>query len=296
MRPTRHFYFLAALVSSMVLLKVGCVSVGGGWGSGPRFEETRTVTVPAARSLDVRTDNGEVTIRRGESPDAVVTARLAARTKERLAETRVVVERQGDGGLLVTVAWPGGRALSNEACAFDIVVPSGTEKVDVTTSNGAVSLVSLSGQAHLRTSNGRIEVTGHRGAVDAQTSNGAIGLSDVVGDVDASTSNGRVEMDAVAGRVVARTSNGAVRVALAQGATGPLELGTTNGAVDVTLPKGFEGRFSLATSNGAVHYPSGAAVHDVTAGKTHAAFAIGGTGQDSKVTTSNGAIEVRIAE
>lgn len=296
MRPTRHFYFLAALAGLVVLSKVGCVSVGGGWGSGPRFEETRTVTVPAARSVEVRTENGAVTVRRGESPDAVVTARLVARTKERLAEARVVVERQGEAGMLVTVAWPGGRALSNEACAFEIVVPAGTEKVDVTTSNGAVSLVSLSGQARVRTSNGRVEVTGHRGPVDAQTSNGAIGLSDVVGDVAAETSNGRVEMDGVAGRVIARTSNGAVRLVLSPGAAGPVEVGTTNGAVNVTVPKAFEGRFSLATSNGAVSYPSGPTVHDVTAGKTHAAFAIGAKGEESKLTTSNGAIEVRIAE
>jgi hypothetical protein len=296
MRPTRHFYFLVVLAGVLVLSRAGCVSVGGGWGSGPRYEETRTVTVPGTRALDVRTENGAVTVRRGDSPETVVTAHLVARSKDRLAAARVVAERQGDAGLLVTVAWPGGRALSDEGCSFEVVVPGVTEKVDVATSNGAASLVSLSGQARVRTSNGRIEVTGHRGAVDAQTSNGAIGVSDVAGDVDASTTNGRVEMNGVAGRVVARTSNGAVRVALAPGAAGPVEVGTTNGAVDVTLPRGFEGRFSLATTNGSVRYPSGPAVHDVVAGKTHAAFAIGGKGGESRVTTSNGAIVVRLPE
>lgn len=293
MKPTRHFYFLAALVGSLVLLKLGCVSINGG---GPRFEETRTVTVPGARAVDVRTQNGAVTVRHGESPETLVTAHLAACNKERLAEARVVVERQGEGGLLITVAWPDGKPLSNEACSFDVVVPTVTDKVDVTTSNGAVTLASLSGRARVHTSNGRIEVMNHRGPVDAQTSNGAIGLTNVTGDVDASTSNGRIELAAVTGRVVALTSNGAIRVALAQGAAGPLNVGTSNGAVDVTVPQGFEGKFSLGTTNGSVRFPSGAAVHDVVAGKTHAAFAIGAKGEESKVTTSNGAIDVRIAE
>lgn len=297
MRPTRPFYFLAVLAMLLVLPKVGCVAINLSGSSTPaNCKETRTLTAPAAVGVVVRTQNGAVTVKRGEGAETAVVAHLAATTKERLADTRLVVEPQADGALLVTVAWPDGKALGNEGCGFEVTVPSMTNGVRVTTTNGAVTLASLSGPARLNTTNGRIVVTDHRGPVEAHTTNGAISLTDVTGDVDAHSTNGKVEMTGVAGRATAHTTNGAVRVGLAGGAAGPVDIRTTNGSAELTIPSGYAGRFALSTSNGSMRYPGGPLVHDVSAGRTHASFTIGAGSAESTVATSNGSIEVRIAE
>jgi hypothetical protein len=298
MRPTRYFYFLAAIVTLAVLGKLnGCVAVNLGGGSpAARFEETRALTAPAASAVVVRTQNGFIALRRGTSPDTAVTATLRAQTKERLAAARVVADRQPDGALLLAVEWPGGRPLGSEACSFDVTLAAVTDAVTADTTNGAITLASLSGPARLHTTNGRVAVDDHRGDVTAVTTNGAVVLTRVTGDADAHTTNGAVELRDVGGRATAHTTNGRVTVALAGGA-GPVDVCTTNGSADVTLPKSFAGRLSLATSNGAIRYPAAApTLHDLSRSRTSASFSLGDNAASSTVQTTNGSIDVRLAD
>lgn len=296
MRPTRYFYILVVLGGMVLLSKAGCISVDMIGGNSASFRETRTTNGPAGRRIEVRTQDGAVSIRRGEGSEMTVTSHLAAMSQERLDKTQVAIEQQRDGGVLVTVHWAGGHPLIGEGCGFEIVVPAETDGVNVDTSNGAITLASLSGTAHLGTSNGEVTVTDHHGKVGVDTSNGAIVLSRVVGDVNVDTSNGKIEMSDVAGRISAGSSNGSVTVGLAEGSAGPVDVETSNASVTVGLPSSYAGRFSLSTSNGSVHCPQGERVHDVEVDRNDGSFAVGSSNVKSTVRTSNGSIDVRFAQ
>lgn len=300
MRPTRYFLF-AMMILAIVVLKTGCIVVGPfGGGGGANFRATRVVTVFDPTSpvpVVVETQNGAINVHKSDGRHVTVTSNLRAKTLERRDLARIVTDRRLDGTLFITVEWPGGRPLSNEGCSFEISLPS-TASITATSRNGAITLASLAGPAKLDTSNGAISVSDHAGSVQAQTSNGSVTLRHVAGDALARTSNGRVEITGVDGRTTARTSNGAVKVQLSERSAGPVEIGTSNGAVDITLSKAFAGQLDLSTSNGSLNYKTGPAVRSISATKNHASLAIGDSpaASNSKISTSNGSIDLRFAQ
>src|SRR4029079_18362394 len=130
----------------------------------------------------------------------------------RLADTKIIAERV-DGKLTVDVSWPGGSKHNSEGCSFDIIL-SDDKGIEARTSNGAITLSGLSGDALARSSNGAIKLMNHDGPADVSTSNGRIELQDVAGAGTASTSNGEISITGARGSVRARSSNGAISVAL----------------------------------------------------------------------------------
>lgn len=257
------------------------VSLGGlaGCGAFPTVDEARVIEAdhrPGA-ALDVATRNGRIQVRRSDVDAVVITARLRARTQERLDATRIIAEHDESGALAIRVLWPDGRRFGNEGCSFEIETP-GADGVRLDASNGSLSVTGLSGRAWLDTSNGSITVRDHDGPVIADTSNGAVRVTNATGPV---------EID---------TSNGGVSVALAPGATGPVRVDTSNGGVRLTLPESFTGELVLDTSNGRVSFESAPSLRAVSAGRRHARLVLGDGGEASVVTTSNGSIGVGFVE
>lgn len=288
----------AAATLAMTLPLSGCIIINGDgdgeWSSSRTVKETRRLEVAheAGTGLSVDSENGGVEV--SKTPGAanvVISATVRARTDERLAATRVVAEREQGGTLKVYVLWPDDKRLGNEGCSFEILTPD-AKGVDIDTSNGSIRIAGLSGDAHLVSSNGPITVTGHHGAVQATTSNGRITADDVDGRLIAATSNGAVTVTDATGPVEVDTSNGGVDVRLADSSPGPVSVETSNGHVDVVCGRGYAGTLSMATSNGSTRFTDGEG--RIVRGKDRLEARIG-SGETSRIRTSNGSIEVRVA-
>ncbi|MET0853104.1 MAG: DUF4097 family beta strand repeat-containing protein [Microterricola sp.] len=116
---------------------------------------------------------------------------------------------------------------------------SDVNNVDVSTSNGRISLEEVTGRVEVGTSNGRIEGSELSGnGIIAKTSNGSIELELATPqDVRANTSNGAITLRVPAAdyEVVTETSNGGTNVDIASDPNGEflLDLGTSNGSITV---------------------------------------------------------------
>ncbi|MCC6661681.1 MAG: DUF4097 family beta strand repeat protein [Phycisphaerales bacterium] len=268
--PAMH-RILAFAVGALAWLS-GC----SGW---TMHEETRDATAPAvaaAAGISVTTRNGSIKVVPGDADEVRISARLRARTPERLAQMRVTAEEDAEGVLVVRVEPAQGEWWGNEGCAISITTPADRPTASVTA----------------RTSNGRIEVAGVAGPVDLRTSNGAVEARDCSGKVFADSSNGSIMLAGISGPVEAETSNGSITARLADSAAGPVDLDTSNGSVTLEVGQAFTGTLSVATSNGLVTVPSAGRPTIVKRGRHSANLRFGDAPGDSTIRTSNGSVTV----
>jgi len=88
------------------------------------------------------------------------------------------------------------------------------------------------------------------GNVRLETSNGTILMRKLRGRVDAKTSNGTIEGDDLVGEAVLRTSNGAIRIDRVQGG---IEATTSNGSIHAAVSKPKPGQpLRFESSNGSI--------------------------------------------
>ena len=283
---------LVSAVCALALSLAGCAVSGVANFHGERRVEVAHAT---GASVDVMTRNGSIEIvRRDGASEVEIVANIRARTQDRLDNTTIVIHRDSaDSALKVRVDWPGGRPLSNESCSFVIAVPD-AHGVRADTSNGALRIAGLSGEAVLTTSNGRVTVDGHDGGVSARTSNGRVGVTDVTGAVTVRTSNGRVEARNVGAPLNITTSNGAVTADLRPDAKGPMSIQSSNGSVSVVVGEAFSGALVMSTGNGRVRFTNSAGIDASSRGSF--SIDLGEGGQPSRVRTSNGSITARVAK
>ena len=218
-------------------------------------QEEATFTLGEAAVIDADTSNGEVIVRGVEGAQEVhVVATLSTRgNTEEQAEQRLdkIVFHMTQDGQTVRLQYKAreqDRAVRRwSGVGFVVSVPM-TTRVDAETSNGAITVETVSGRLDLDTSNGAIAVLEVSGDVVADTSNGAISMWEVTGDVYADTSNGRIDLERISGAVRADTSNGEIELVAI---TGEVHADTSNGAIHYEgTPVGTAN--SLRTSNGAI--------------------------------------------
>jgi len=218
-------------------------------------QEEATFTVGEAAVIDADTSNGEVVVRGVEGTQevhVVVTLRTRGDTQEqaeqRLDEIVYHVTQDGQTVRLQYKASEQGKDVRRwSGVGFEVTVPAAT-RVDADTSNGAITVETVSGRLDLDTSNGAIAVLEVTGDVIADTSNGAISMWEITGDVRADTSNGRVELERISGTVRADTSNGDIELEMIDG---EVDADTSNGSIHYEgVPVGTSN--SLRTSNGSI--------------------------------------------
>jgi len=286
---------LARSIVLSLLALAGAMSLTGCGFNNATVREERVIRIPDAplnAGVDVSTANGRVELAADPAQtEAVIIARLRARSHSRLDQTRVRAEYE-HGALIVDVQWPGGRRRGNEGAAFDITVP-GAEGVAVETGNGRIILRDTRGLADLRSSNGRVILNNHEGEAKIRTSNGRIEIDGYLNDIDAQTSNGRIRVAGAAGPVRVRSSNGSVGVALTDDNPGPVYARSSNGSITLDLGPAFAGRLRLDTSNGRVRVEGGpmARIHSIS--RSEAELTIGESSEESVADTSNGSVTVR---
>jgi DUF4097 and DUF4098 domain-containing protein YvlB len=220
--------------------------------------ETVELPLEAPVTLSVDTSNGGVTVQGVEGIQSVsvtITLRSKGGTLEE-AQDRVdrIVYHVEQAGNRISARY---RASEQEADVrrysgvdFDVLVPVET-RVEVDTSNGAVSVEAIDGSIRLDTSNGAIDVYDSAGSLNADTSNGRIEVVRFVGDLRLDTSNGEVWIEEVVGSVDAETSNGSVQY-IGTPTTVSNRLRTSNGSITVRVPIDASIAFVAGTSSGRI--------------------------------------------
>ena len=249
-------------------------------------------TVADAKSVDVTSENGSVELVRDPAATTMqISAEIqcSADTKERAAArvkaTKLTAERDPSGKVRIAVEFPprepavtvvfvGDQSVSHDSASI-VIRAANLDGVQVSTSNGRISVGAFAGPAKLETSNGSIELTDYAGPIDARSSNGAIIASGVMAPVAADTSNGRIE------------------ITLAPQAEGNLDLDTSNGPVLVTLGERWQGTVTAETSNGTIDLSGGEFVRKRSVGTMTIGDASKAT---AKIDTSNGPVTVRSAK
>jgi len=263
--------------------------------AGPA-KATRSIetALPAAERMQVTSRNGSLTLRVDPGTQmGMATASIVARGSSLEQATQraeaVVLETtvQGDRLAVAPVFADGWK--SGDGASIEITVPS-LREVELTTSNGAISIDGVAGDASASTSNGAVAMERIGGAASARSSNGRVSLRSIAGAARVSTSNGSVAAEDVGGALTIESSNGSIR---AEDVHAPIELRTSNGSITLLLPQDFAGTLELRTSNGSIEVDEGLAAPRVRVDRRQATIEFAAPGANSVARTSNGRITVR---
>ncbi|MBO6512739.1 MAG: hypothetical protein JJ974_02090 [Phycisphaerales bacterium] len=279
---------LTALSLSATILLAGCE------GLGQKFHDTRVMRVEHVpnQALDIVTANGSIKAQQEARDDVSIEVELYGYDPERLDFATVIANRQGDGTLRVTIDWPGGKRERGEGAKIKVYTPD-ANNVTAKTSNGAVALFGLNGEAYIATSNGAITIHDHDGDIDANTSNGSINIENASGNIRFDSSNARVKVENARGEVQGDTSNGSIYISTTDGSSGPIRVRTSNGRVELDLGYGYQGVLGIKTSNGRIKTEGLADARLVESSKNSLKLKMGNSEEISAVQTSNGSVSVR---
>ena len=195
MKSNRTGFLLAVLVLTIALVVPGCIILdGGGIGTTTTetFEETYAVT--AGARLDIRNQNGSITIVAADGDSIVVRAvKHTNYGKSEFDKVQIKVTK-GDPFTVVTKIV---REPARVSVDYEIRVPRSMLVRTVVTTNGSIEATGVKGTMELRTSNGSVSAQNIEGAVRATTTNGNVTLRNVAAVTGASTTNGNLETDGI---------------------------------------------------------------------------------------------------
>jgi DUF4097 and DUF4098 domain-containing protein YvlB len=129
--------------------------------------------------------------------------------------------------------------------------------------------------------------------VNVSNTNGQVTLTGLNGKVTARTTNGQVRGDTLTGSVDARTTNGGVNMDLSSIGKEPVKLHTTNGGVTLTLPESAKADISASVTNGGISVGD---FQNLDVGeKTRRRFEakLNGGGTAIELQTTNGGVRIR---
>jgi DUF4097 and DUF4098 domain-containing protein YvlB len=262
--------------------------------------------------LSVESFNGSIEILGWEKDSVQVTGTKSASREELLKQIQIEA-KTGDNAVSIRAVRPRERH-GNMGAKFVIRVPHQVVLDRIISSNGAIRVEDIKGNAHLETSNGGIRLRQFEGRLDARTSNGAIEADSIDGGAVVHTSNGGIRLDRVAGSVEASTSNGGVHVRMAkpspndrltfESSNGSVEVelasidnneiraSTSNAAITLRMPAAIKARLRASTSNSSITSDFDVSTHG-TITKNRLEGEINGGGPLLDLNTSNGSIKLQ---
>lgn len=137
---------------------------------------------------------------------------------------------------------------------YEIRLPSQMD-IEVSSTDGDVVVVGVTGKLDIATTNGRITLESVRGTIDASNVNGDIKLRQVDGEVRANSTNGELLIEILSHtvRCDARTNNGDITIYIPQDASTEGNLRTVNGDIRSDFAMEYpasSGRFYLELGSG----------------------------------------------
>lgn len=163
-----------------------------------------------------------------------------------------------------------GNRRQNVEVSFDVQVPNGVRS-GLTSVNGNIKAVGVSGQLSAHTVNG---------SVDAEQIGSPVSAKTVNGDITVSTSGGPLD---------AATVNGSVHATLGQQGTSEMTFKSVNGTIDITTPSRFNADVNLSTVNGSIDSRYSL---NYDRRRHHADGVVGSGGAQVSATTVNGSIKL----
>jgi hypothetical protein len=127
--------------------------------------------------------------------------------------------------------------------------------------------------------------------IDLTNTNGRITINDVTGSVVAHTTNGGIRGKALTGGVDARVTNGGVVIDLASVSNARVSLRSTNGGVSLTLPSAAKADLSASCTNGAIRI-SGLTLEMSEQSRRRVEGRLNGGGTPIELHTTNGGVRV----
>ena len=185
--------------------------------------DTRTWPVAGITAIDVRADNGAISVR--ASTDTVVSAKITKSckgTSQADAEAHLADITVGDS-MSGTTLYMWGKVPQANARSynteFEVSAPAAS-LLRIETKNGAVTLDSMAGAAVVVATNGAVGTVAHSGSISVEAANGAIDC-----DVAALDTGGAAAL---------HSANGRITLYLPASASFAFDITTTNGKANVT--------------------------------------------------------------
>jgi hypothetical protein len=129
--------------------------------------------------------------------------------------------------------------------------------------------------------------------VNVTNTNGQVTLTGLNGKVIARTTNGQVKGDTLGGAIDARTTNGGVNMDLSSIGREPVSLHTTNGGVTLTLPESAKADISASVTNGGISVGDFQNLDVGEKSRRHFEARLNGGGTNIELQTTNGGVRIR---
>ncbi|MGE5245925.1 MAG: DUF4097 family beta strand repeat-containing protein [Betaproteobacteria bacterium] len=222
--PLRRFTSLrAAAALPLALLLAGCEMSLGNLAGRATDEWVRSYQLTPGGEVRIANINGSVDVQGVDGSTVDVRAERIARAatdegardllprigiKEEATPNRVSIETEKLSGVVIGVA---------TEVRYHVRAPR-SAVVQISNSNGRITLTGLAGQVSARTTNGGVAGTNLSGPVTAGATNGGV----------------NIELTSLAGPVDLRTTNGGVALTLPDTARADVDASCTNGGVSVS--------------------------------------------------------------
>jgi Putative adhesin len=236
----------------------------------------RALTVTGSVDLEVETNSGHITVRRGSSNAVRVRGIISvsdnadasgAEQRAREIEANPPIHQNGSSIRIEKLLDIADRHIS---ISYEIEAPQAT-------------------RLRARTGSGGQMVQGVQGPVNASTGSGSIRISDIGDEVRADTGSGGIELESIKGRVDATTGSGSIR---ANNLTAQVTAHTGSGGVQIQLPT--NGGFDLRarTGSGRVSVDPPITMENFSADRHDVRGKIRGGGPLIDVATGSGGVHV----
>jgi DUF4097 and DUF4098 domain-containing protein YvlB len=205
------------------------VSVGVGYGGRYTSQESKSFPVTGSPRISVGTFDGSIVVHGWDKSEVMYTATKRADEDAFLKQIFVKSDQQGSNISIF--------ARSDEqvgSAHLEVYVPRNSS-LHVSSDDGGLTLVGVSGDLTLRTGDGAIEVRDAGGQLQVNTGDGHITVRNFEGQVDARTGDGAISLDGIFNSVVARTGDGAISLAVPRGSNFTVETNASDTVINEGL-------------------------------------------------------------
>lgn len=207
------------------------VGVGTGMGYGGRFvsQETKSFPVSGAPRVNIGTFDGSIVVHGWDKPEVMYS--VTKRADEDAFLKRIVVNSEQQGSSISIIA----RSDEHVGSAnLEVYVPR-RSSLHVSSDDGGLTLIGVSGDLTLRTGDGAIEVRDAGGHLQVNTGDGQITVKNFEGQVDARTGDGAISLDGMFNAVAARTGDGSISLAVPAGSNFTVETNASDTVINEGL-------------------------------------------------------------
>lgn len=210
----------------LLLVGLGGLGLGATHKAAPKTEDKRqteqelkTFTVAHKPQVNIETFDGVITVHTWDKQEVKFTALKRAQDDAEMRGVSVRAEQSGSGVSIVAafddafkreVNFKGNRVLSFSASVdLEIYLPREASLV-ARTSDGSITVESLTGEADLFTKDGPIQVSGGQGSLKVKTDDGSIIVDNFTGAAEVHTGDGVIKLSGRFAQLNAATEKGSI--------------------------------------------------------------------------------------